>query len=163
PGTGWGDVLAAARQSDGKIVIAGFMQHGITRLNPDGSPDSAFNPGTGVGDNFVNSIALQTNGQIVIGGAFSSFAGVSRQNIARLNADGSLDLSFNPIMAQVQTILIQPDGKVLVASRTSGGVMRLKSDGTVDTGFNTALDTNSYVGSLALQPDGKLLVGGHVP
>ena len=169
PGTAWGEVLAVARQPDGKILIGGFnnsqlMQHRIARLNPDGSQDSGFDPGTGVGDNFVDCIAVQTNGQIIIGGAFSSVAGVARNNLARLNANGSLDMGFHPVLDQVSTVAIQPDGKLLVANGFSGrGVTRLAPEGSVDSSFNSALDIGAYVRALALQADGKLVVCGRVP
>lgn len=103
PGTGrnrWVDTTAI--QADGKILIGGdFTSYNgtsinrIARLNEDGSLDTSFNPGTGAG-NWVFTTALQPDGKILIGGFFTSYNSISRSGIARLNADGSLETSFNP-------------------------------------------------------------------
>ena len=61
----------------------------IRRLNADGTVDSAFNPNVNSG---INALVVQADGKIVIGGNFTSVGGVTRNYIARLNADGSLDL-----------------------------------------------------------------------
>ncbi|MFM9006926.1 MAG: delta-60 repeat domain-containing protein, partial [Flavobacteriales bacterium] len=61
----------------------------------DGTLDAGFNPGTGA-DNIIYATALQTDGKIIIGGQFTSYNGTTRNSIARLNADGTLDASFNP-------------------------------------------------------------------
>ena len=124
PGTDDGGIGALAIQPDGKIVVGGTFRglgggtgatprDRIGRIDPDGSVDAGFNPGT---DLQVFCIALQPDGRIVIGGQFSHVAGERRRFIARLNADGSLDAAFNPdANYQVQHIVVQPDGKILVA------------------------------------------------
>jgi len=85
--------LAVALQSDGKILIGGNFttyneqtQNGVARLNPDGSLDTSCNPGLGP-DNSVSSFAIQRDGRILVGGKFSTFDGVPRNGIARLNPD----------------------------------------------------------------------------
>jgi uncharacterized delta-60 repeat protein len=100
------DVLCAVVQPDGKILIGGFFtnvngvaRNRIARLNLDGGVDSGFDPGTGVSSG-VFSMALQTNGQVVIGGGFTNVNGVARRRVARLNSNGSLDPSFNGCVAQ---------------------------------------------------------------
>jgi uncharacterized delta-60 repeat protein len=78
--------------------------------------DASFNPGTGA-DHWVNSIALQPDGKILIGGYFDTYNGTTRNRIARLNTDGSLDASFNPGTGAndgVRSIALQPDGKILI-------------------------------------------------
>ena len=123
-----------------------------------------FNPNVG---GHVLSIVLQNDGRILIAGGFSTVGGVTRNNIARLNADGTLDTAFNPnANSDVYGIWQQPDGKLLLFGRftTVSGVARkyltrLNVNGTVDTGFNPP-DANGFVRSLALQPDGKLVIGG---
>ena len=75
----------------------GASRNGVARLNLDGTLDTTFNPGSGVGSIFtVYGIAVQPDQKIVLGGNFISFNGVSRVRIARLNADGSVDSSFDP-------------------------------------------------------------------
>jgi len=83
-----------------KIVIGGSFtsvngtqRQGIARLNPNGTLDSGFNPGVGA-DGPVRSLAIQSNGKVVIAGEFSSVNGINRNGIARLNADGSVDTSL---------------------------------------------------------------------
>jgi len=95
-------VNAIAIQPDGKVLIAGgfssvdnISRHGVARLNPDGSLDSTFNPGFGA-DGPVTTLDLQSNGKVVIGGSFGLVNNVPRNNVARLNPDGSVDASFNP-------------------------------------------------------------------
>jgi uncharacterized delta-60 repeat protein len=89
-----------------------------------------------------------------------------RNRIARLNADGSLDVTFDPNAdAAIHTLIMQPDGRLLVGGDfdTIGGqvrhhIARLNSDGSVDAAF--APNANSNVYALALQSDGKLVAGG---
>ena len=115
----------AALQPDGQILIAGdFTTYNntnrsfIARLNQDGSVDPSFDPGVGPnGDIF--SMSVQTNGQIVIGGAFTTVDGTNLNYIARLNADGSLDTSFNPGYGfgannLVNSVVVQTNGQILV-------------------------------------------------
>jgi len=87
-------------QSDGKIIIAGSFSvyngnpcNNIARIGSDGSFDDSFNAGTGSDSNII-SMAIQSDGKIVIGGQFLSFNGVLRSHMARLNTDGSIDASY---------------------------------------------------------------------
>jgi uncharacterized delta-60 repeat protein len=92
-------------QADGKIVLGGLFQYShtqyngyIARLNSDGSLDPTFNSafsGARGFDYIVNSIVIQPDGKIICGGQFTSYNGVPRKYLARLNPDGSLDESFN--------------------------------------------------------------------
>lgn len=125
--------------------------------------DPGFNPGVN-GD--VYSLAMQTDGKILVGGWFTTLAGQARNNLGRLNADGSLDQGFNPeVNGQVSGLAVQADGRILARgdfTTTSGQAQRclarFNTDGTLDAGFTKG--TNGYVSSLALQADGKILVGG---
>ena len=65
----------------------------LARVNTDGSLDQTFNTGNGA-NSFVSALAIDSSGKVVIGGAFTSFNGVSRNRIARVNANGSLDTTF---------------------------------------------------------------------
>src|SRR5205814_1814819 len=103
PGTGPNDyVQAVAVQSDGKTLIGGQFtsvngttRNRIARLNVDGGVDLTFDPGGGANGR-VNAILVQPNGRILIGGSFITVDGTTRTNVARLNANGSLDASFDP-------------------------------------------------------------------
>jgi uncharacterized delta-60 repeat protein len=96
-----GNVYTIAAQADGKLIFggsftayAGIAINRIARLNADGSLDASFNPGTGA-NNYINDVAIQNDGKIVIVGAFTTVNGVINNRIARLNSDGSLDAGFN--------------------------------------------------------------------
>lgn len=175
-------VNTIAIQPDGKIMAAGRFgkynetsQQNIARINSDGSPDASFYVGSRF--NFdVKSIALQQDGKIVAGGSFSSYNGYDRKYIARLNTNGTLDTSFNVGTGfggslannQVNTVAVQPDGKVLVGgyfttykNGTQNRIVRLNNDGSVDTSFATGAGFDNYfVNTFAVQPNGKILVGG---
>jgi uncharacterized delta-60 repeat protein len=111
-------------------------------------------------------MVMQADGKILVGGWFSSLGGQTRNRIARLNSDGNLDSSFNPVADNfVNTLALQADGKILLGgwfSTLSGQprnrIARLNADGSLDTSFNPGADSEVY--SLAIQADGKILVGG---
>ena len=131
------------------------------------SLDAAFNPGT---DGEVRALAVQADGKILAGGSFSTLGGQPRENLGRLNADGTLDTTFAPdATGAVNSFQVQADGKILVGGSfdSLGGqprdnLGRLNPDGTVDGTFNPGAGANSFsqVSTLAVQPDGKILVGG---
>ncbi len=124
-------------------------------------------------DGSVASVTLQPDGKVLIAGGFTMVNGVSRTRIARLNSDGSLDTSFLSGMsganAAVVSVALQPDGKVLIGGYftevngvSRNRIARLNDDGSLDTTFlngMTGADRNGVV-SVALQPDGRVLVGG---
>lgn len=78
--------------------------------------DPTFNPGSGANDR-VLALALQPDGNVLLGGIFSIVGGTARNGIARLNANGSLDTSFDPgtgANGAVHALTLQSDGKVLL-------------------------------------------------
>jgi uncharacterized delta-60 repeat protein len=171
-------VYDIALQPDGKVIVGGefglingISRVRIARLNSNGSLDYSFNPGTGP-NNYIhpNSIALQNDGKIIIGGSFTNYSGVNRNRIARLNADGSIDTSFDPGSGFdniVLKTLLQPDGKVLVGGQFNNfdgnirnAIARLNANGTIDNNFDPLAGFNGDVRALLLQPDGKVLAGG---
>ena len=171
-----GEVLNTSIQSDGKIIVGGNFTHyngtsrkNIVRLNSNGSLDTTFNPGTGLND-AVSTINIQTDGKIIVGGDFTSFNGVSRKKIARLNNDGTLDPTFNigtGFNNVVLTISIQTDGKIIVGGDFTSfngvsrkKIARLNNDGTLDPTFNIGTGFNYCVQSINIQTDGKIIVGG---
>ncbi|HEX6287719.1 MAG TPA: cohesin domain-containing protein [Herpetosiphonaceae bacterium] len=177
PLTGASDIVySTALQVDGKVVLGGEFtsvngaaRNYIARLNADGSTDTTFIPGGGA-NSTVYSVAVQPDGKILIGGTFTMVNGVGRNRIARLNADGSLDTSFAPnsgANGAVYKLLLQPDGKILVAggfTALNGNIRdriaRLNADGTLDTSFTPTNGANNDIYELALQPDGKVVIGG---
>lgn len=135
----------------------------------------AFGKGEGVTGE-VLALALQKDGQVIIGGSFSAVNGVPRQNLARLNADGTLDATFISQAVEgpngpVAALLLLADGSVIVGGNftTAGNLVRgdlakYKSDGTADAQFGAmegGVATNGSVSALAVQPDGSIIVGGN--
>ncbi len=183
PGTGTdNEIYEVAIQTDGKIIIGGefsnydgVSRNKIARLNPDGSLDASFDPGTGLGGAYttVYAIAVQTDGKIIVGGYFTDYSGTPRNNIARLNSDGSLDAGFNTgngADGDVRSIVIQPNGKIIIAGYfydyngvERNQIARLNPDGTLDNSFdagNVAGDNDLNV--VALQNDGSIIAGGGI-
>jgi uncharacterized delta-60 repeat protein len=175
-----GDVLALLVQTDGKILlfgdfttVNGAARNRIARLNSDGTLDYSFLAGS-TGTNFaINTAALQSNGKIVIGGRFTNVNGTTRNRIARLNSDGTLDNSFlaagSGINGEVFSLALQTDGKTVIGGfftsvngATRFGVARLNSDGTNDASFLTTagFGVNNSVFAVAVQPDGRIVIGG---
>ena len=163
-------------QPDGKILVGGdfstydnISTNNIIRLNSDGSIDNTFNIGTGF-DSTVETIVLQSDGKILVGGGFTTYNGNSRNGMVRLNTDGSVDNSFvygTGFDSSVKIITTQPDGKILVGGdfTTYSGVgtnyiVRLNSDGSVDNTFNIGAGFDNTVQTISIQSDGKILVGG---
>jgi len=170
------EIYTILLQPDGKILISGLftkynetLRNYIARLNPDGSLDSTFNPNKGANSS-VNTIALQPDGKILIGGAFTEYDGTPRNRIARLNPDGSLDSSFNPKKGANDTILaiaLQPDGKILIGGIfaryndvPSKHLARLNPDGSLDASFNSENGTNFGIDTIILQSEDKILISG---
>lgn len=156
------NVNSIAVQADGKILIGGTFQTvnstartALARLNSDGSLDNTFNPV--LGNAAINSILLQSDGKIMVGGSFGGVNGFNRSNLARFNSDGSLDASFNASIAEVKSILRQPDGKYLILQNTT--VRRVNSDGSADNGFNPP-SLNGTLEDFFLQENGAIIIGG---
>lgn len=192
------DVYAVAIQPDGKILVSGLFdgfngvsQQGLVRLNSDGTADTAFNANVAnlfdrsSGDTYAFSIALQSDGKIILGGFWNNGlydSALTLYNIfylARLNSDGTIDTTFSSNGTTYPTgavfkVVVQSDDKILVGGvfttfNTSGGsvsvsgLARLNANGTLDTTFNTALGTGintNAVRTLAVQSDGSIIFGG---
>jgi uncharacterized delta-60 repeat protein len=165
-------------QNDNKVIIAGNFttykaerHNKIVRLNPNDTVDSTFNSGVGFGvDDYIKSIKIQSDGKILVGGDFSSYNSVSKNNIVRLNPDGTIDETFktgNGFTYDVSSIAIQNDGKILVAGSFDKynnvickNIVRLNIDGTIDPNFNFQNYSSAQISCLTIQTDGKILVGG---
>ncbi len=125
--------------------------------------DAAFTPSANAD---VFALAAQPDGKILVGGNFTTIAGIARPRLARLNANGTVDTDFNPAPGGgINEIAVQPDGKILVAGdfttiagATAVRLARLNSDGSRDPSFTAGTDSSML--GLKLQPDGKILVSG---
>ncbi len=185
-----------AIQADDKIVIMGLQQNNtysnaywVARLLPDGALDTSFN-GTGYLDlsfgttqDRATSVALQTDGKILVGGT----SGNTTQffTMARLNPDGSLDPGFGnggkvqtPFSGNesfVQTIAVQPDGKIVAGGYTVNfpngkdfAIVRYNTDGSIDTDFGdngkvitTISNNGDFITELIIELDGRITAGGY--
>ncbi len=148
----------------------GQSSSGIALLQTTGALDPGFAPGSGF-NGLVSALVLQTNGAIVAGGSFTSYNGVTQNYLARINPDGSLDTSFNPgtnLNAAVYALALQTNGQIVVGGQftAAGGVAgqnylaRINGDGSLDTAFDPGSGANGAVETVAVQPDGNILLGG---
>ena len=189
-----------AVQPDGKILIGGIFinylgtgKSYLSRLNANGTEDTAFTTAAvvnGVTARFngaIATIAVQTDGKVLVGGSFTTYSAQTGKNyLIRFNSDGTEDTAFSTnavllgassakLTAAVSTIAVQPDGKILIGGAFTGYasssgknyLIRLNSDGTEDTTFSTNAVVNgvtpkftTVVNTIAVQSDGKILVGG---
>jgi uncharacterized delta-60 repeat protein len=141
--------------------------------------DSTFNPGTGASNGIVETVIVQQDGKVLVSGDFTSFNGAPQGYIARLNADGSVDTSFHAQPGYwVRHMSLQPDGKIIIGGFftnvegiSRNRVARLNPDGTLDHTFDPGRgaekkivegdDKDPFVFATAVQPDGKILIGGN--
>ncbi len=168
-GNGANDQVAAMEYlPDGKIVLGGsftsyngIMRVRLARLEPDGTLDTSFDPGDGA-SSIVRVIAAQPDGKILIGGAFSTYNGVTRSGIARVNIDGSLDAGFVPGTgaADVYDIAVQPDGRVIIVGSFTDRIARLNADGSLDGTFDPGGGAITQINAVDLAGDGKIVIGG---
>ena len=164
--------LAVAPQPDGKILVGGYFKGALRRLNADGSLDTAFNAAVAANaPSAVTAISLQRNGAIIVG------SGDDGQNLMRLDSSGALDVQFTAnanaalderpdqfgFGTEVNSVVVQPNGKILLAGSFGQKMMRLNTDGTPDTAFTANLGApfNSSIAGITLQRDGKIIVAGH--
>jgi uncharacterized delta-60 repeat protein len=114
----------------------------------------------------VLATVAQPDGKLIIAGQFTSVLGQPRNNIARINANGTLDASFNPNAdSSVTSLALQADGKILLGgffTNVGGGarnrIARVAADGTLDIGFNP--NANAQIYCIAVQTNGQILLGG---
>jgi uncharacterized delta-60 repeat protein len=177
-------------QPDGRILVVGGGSAGddflVTRLKRDGSPDTSFDGDGTASANFGDydsalAAALQPDGKIVVAGITDAGEDIA---IARFNSNGSLDASFDPGGAEgagkkvfgyggadyARAVLVQPDGKIVVAGAGGPGVdlaiTRLNPNGSFDTSFDGDGTAGADFGGsdegfgVVLQRDGRLVVAG---
>lgn len=200
--SGRDQAFAAAIQPDGKIVLAGVSHRGphgrfaLARYNADGTLDTTFGgngkvttdfPGVGGLGDEAHAVSIQTDGKILVAGNSAlSFDGSTNPKfaLARYNGDGTLDTTFGgdgtittdftPFLDFGRAVVIQADGKIVMAGSSGQGganakfaLTRYNSDGTLDTTFGgdgkitTDLTRFEDIGSaVVIQADGKIVVAG---
>lgn len=165
--------------SDGRLLVAGgfcsingsstLCNPFLIRMNPDGTRDMTFNVAistpTGSNGGMIYAIKPLPDGKFLITGEFN--IGTQRSNYARINADGSFDLTLPPTFVEAsygyRTFAVQADGKMIVGTpRTINGELykvahRINADGTPDPTFRiTFLDGNC--GKISVLSSGKILI-----
>ena len=179
-------------QSDGKIIVAGKSGNlghnfAMARINSNGTLDDTFGIGGKVQTTLldtqseVNSIAIQVDGKIILGGATDNQPYAYDFALIRYNSDGSIDTSFgtngkvittlNTSFSDIVTkIIIQEDGKILAGGFSSReydskfAMVRYLPNGAIDTSFGSngilISNYNSANADSTLQTDGKILMVG---
>lgn len=183
-----GPVFKILRRPDNLIVLLGaFTQylrldagnvrdaststyHHIVSIQENGTRNTSFTNNPSPSNAPFIAGGLQSNNRVIIGGNFTSVMGNSASRIARINTDGTFDSGFNigsGFNGLVRTILIQPDDKILVGGdftdfngNARNRIVRLNSNGTLDTTFNIGTGFDGSVHTISLQADNKILVGG---
>ncbi|MFZ1219697.1 MAG: delta-60 repeat domain-containing protein, partial [Chthoniobacterales bacterium] len=175
-----GLINGMAQQPDGKLIAVGEFHtvgvataNNVARLQTNGALDPSFSEtGAGVSAWQINTALVRpSDGKVFLGGYFSDFGGQVRQNMAWANPDGSADNSFAGLGGvteyepNIWTVATQADGKVIMTGvfTTCDGVphnnvLRVNSDGTVDSSFDVHTDRSTR--ALLIQPDGKILIAG---
>jgi uncharacterized delta-60 repeat protein len=180
-----GQIWNMLQQPDGKVLlvgeftsVAGTPINRIARINPDLSFDPSFNPGIGiVTGQFprIESVSIQNQTNILIGGYFSYYGFLPRRYLARSLPNGTLDIRFDPGTILPESLLIFPDSPLIpfvtvagpllyVAIGASSGefpeyhLFRLDSEGKPDPSFNYPYPGEPY--ALKTQPDGKIIITG---
>jgi uncharacterized delta-60 repeat protein len=173
------DVQDMVLQPDGKLIVLGQFTsykgvsiNRIVRLNSDASIDPTFQTSGATfgfnGNISRNCTVLQSDGKVIVGGAFTTYSGVTSNRIIRLNSDGTIDNTFtigSGFNAAVTCVALQSDGKILVGGSfgtysglSNAYIVRLNTNGTKDLTFTAT--TVSTVTSITVQNDGKILIGG---
>lgn len=173
-------VNSIVQNIDGSFIIGGAFSEfndnytgTLVKLDATGSFDATFDPKVQVKNvgSGVNKIMLQSDGKIIVGGLFDYVDNTQKHSIARLNADGTIDNTYNSANVLISTsrildIEFQSDGKALIGGRigSSGGVlMRLDVEGNVDAGFDTNYELGDFnINEIAVNSDDSFLVGGYI-
>jgi uncharacterized delta-60 repeat protein len=170
-----GFITAIKVQPDGRVLVAGEVfsyvptsHRALVRLLPDGQADESFHVQISpVYTDFggIHAMELLPDGRIYVTGPFGAINGAPRSGVARLLGNGAVDSAFAASDFSGNAIAVQPDDKVIIGGGFAAGpigVVRLNPDGSTDGTFNGPLDSGADpdVQVIALQPDGRVLLGG---
>ena len=139
----------------------------------DWNPEFSFNPTPGA-NNTVYALALQPDGKAVVGGDFTAINGIVRNRIARLDTNGFVDAAFYPgtgADGYVSSVALYPAGANAGRILIGGGftslnniqrnsIARLRPNGSLDASFNPGTGADGPVYAVAIQPDGRVVIGG---
>jgi uncharacterized delta-60 repeat protein len=178
------DVLTVGLQTNGMIVaggnftgVGGIPRGHVARFHSNGSLDPDFLNGLSGTDGSIYTLLVQTDGRILIGGAFGTVNGVVRNRIARLADDGTLDVSFSPgsgsdgpIFSLAETFqggsrrVYVGGAFTLFEGASHPGIARLGDNGILDQAWSNT-GVNGIVYAIAVYPTnsiyaGKVLIGG---
>ncbi|MDR3385753.1 MAG: hypothetical protein P4L92_01770 [Rudaea sp.] len=161
----------AVQAADGRILVAGdftlattsVSRRGAARFNVNGTLDTSFadpqfDPTLGFSP--VRCIALQADGHVLVGGAFTHVGTTSQFYFARFSSSGVFDPTF-PVgnEPQVAAIAVAPDGSIFVDDPGTGEIRKYSATGVVDASYTPAV-TDGEINSMFLQPNGKIVIGG---
>jgi uncharacterized delta-60 repeat protein len=171
-------IYSIQQNTDGSIVYSGGFDNlttasnnSVEKLTSAQVLDASFNSITGA-KGTVTTLVRQTDGKIIIGGKFSAYNGTVRNGIARLTADGEIDNSYNPgtgAVGGINSIAVQSDNKIIAVGAfaafngtATGRIARTDVTGAFDAAFTTNNGTgaNGAINAVALQADGKIIIGG---
>ena len=166
-------------QSDGKLVIGGWFdtmagapRRGLARFNPDGALDEFYDPVSllpGHGHTYMGVLLLDYGQNLILAAMPESGAGSDRLFCVRPDGmlDSRLSVSIDCSAAHARALAVQPDGKILVVGdfllvnqRPRWGLARLLPNGAVDPSFDAGTNNWPAKTVFAIQPDGKIIVGG---
>lgn len=158
-------------QPDGKVIACGIVGYSnvVLRLHADGSVDNSFEVTAAPAEGNFAQVTLQPDGRILIAGDLVRFRGVTRNHIARLNANGSVDESYARglgVNSGVSSVLSLPNGQTFISGAFTTvrainrvGMARLNADGSGDSGFDSGIYAGHH-NRIAAQPDGRILWAG---
>ncbi len=179
PGSGLdGPVETVALRASGDILVAGAFSKadgqnrgGLAEFGPMGSLDMGFNTGTGTAGAASRAVLALPSGGAMVGGAFTTYGGVSQKGIAKVRADGTLETGWfgyvdgaspvvNALVRRSDEAVIAGGAFTLAQTTARGRIALFGTSGTVDAAWANGNGFDGTVEALALQGDGKVVVGG---
>lgn len=168
--TGSGTINSIVIQNDGKIVLGGIISISntiyVARLNSDGTVDSNFNFSDVIEP--PTDLDIENDGGLIVSSFRQTFSPFSRKILFRVEQNGAVDSSFNPIVGiagKGLKVIIQPDNKILVGGDfnyannvSKNNLVRFNQDGTIDTIFNPDFNGLDVTPEFDLQADGKIII-----
>lgn len=167
--------LVAVNGTD-SLHLDSTMVNYLARLNTDGSLDTTYNydlvnhRGRESVNGSINRSILLPDGKLLIAGTFTKYNGQNVQRIARLNTDGSLDLTFKSSAGAnypIYDLAVQPDGKYIVtgpfttyANVTVPHIARITADGTPDRSLQAGDGVDGTIYNVSVMPQGEIVLSG---